>query len=388
MKKNIYLTALVSQVLAVFTHAYLTHQHYNLKFGTTDGKRLCNVSDYFNCDSVAASIYSVLLGTPLALWGLITNALLLFLLISFSWSNVQNLLKRQTQILGTLIAIASVVMAVISVTMMQTACLFCIGTYIFSFITLVALFRINAENPVSFAEAVFKSLKVPNLKMTFLYIFAPVTLIFLLNSMIVTTMAKDINRIVADNLAAWKSGKDVNLSQASGLTLGADPAKAKMVIVEFADFQCVHCKMAAPILKSFTLSRKDVALIFQSFPLDGTCNPAVKHQADGKSCELAKAVYCATQQSKGWPLHEWIFENLGKVDLGQLSSVAQNFGIDVAAFNECRASSETSQKIIEQAKLGESIGIKGTPAIFANGRELPGGQFLVILEAAYNELSR
>lgn len=388
MKKNAYLTALVSQILAVFTHAYLTYQHYNLKFGTTDGKRLCNVSDYFNCDSVAASVYSVLLGTPLALWGLITNALLLFFLISFSWSNTQDLLKRQAQILGALIAVASVVMAVISATMMQTACLFCIGTYVLSFVTLLALFNLNAGNPLSLGEAIFKSLKSPNFKLTLLYIFAPVVFIFLLNSMIVTTMAKDIDRIVASNIAAWKSGKDINLSQASGLTLGVDPAKAKMVIVEFADFQCVHCKIAAPVLKSFTLSRKDVALIFQSFPLDGTCNPALKHQADGKSCELAKAVYCATKQSKGWPLHEWIFENLGKVDLGQISDVAQSFGVDVAAFNECRASSEATQKIIEQAKLGESVGVKGTPAIYVNGRELPGGQFLVILEAAYNELSR
>ena len=53
---------------------------------------------------------------------------------------------------------------------------------------------------------------------------------------------------------------------------------------------------------------------------------------------------------------------------------------------KCVNSKETHRVIAQQKKLGVQIGVKGTPAIYVNGRRLSGGQNLPLLKAAYSEL--
>src|ERR1700730_8462004 len=84
-----------------------------------------------------------------------------------------------------------------------------------------------------------------------------------------------------------------------------------MQIVEFSDFQCPHCKHAAPSLHAFVNAhRDDVHFIFQNFPLDPACNkdfkPGTGHD---QACLFAKAALCGNQQGKFVETHDWIFKH-------------------------------------------------------------------------------
>ncbi len=379
--------ALISQLIAVCVHTYLTTLHYQLKLGLSDGKGLCNISDFLNCDVANTSAYSVVLGSPLALWGLFTNLALLILLSIYWMSSNKEFYRNFCLVISFLTIAASVVMGVISLTKVNAICIFCFLAYAISFVTFLSILKIKPETKhmslPEFLVALFSAQYIKG--SVILFISIPI-MTYLVHSMVMKSYAEGSDRAVYSSISEWKNGKNVDLSSIKGMSKGPDISKAKMVIVEFADFQCIHCKQAQPILSNFVRSRPDVAFVFQSFPLDGVCNAAITRQGDGKSCELAKASYCAWKQNKGWEIHDWTYENFGHVDLSELTNYAQSIGINTEEFLKCRALPETTEAIREQASLGSKAGVLGTPSVFVNGRYLPGGHNMLILEAAYNEL--
>lgn len=372
--------AIASQALAVITHTYLTNSYYRLKFGMADGKSLCNISDLLNCDAVSVSPFSAILGVPLALGGVLFNAFLLIALLWFTQFPRPSL-QKQIRIFASLLALTSVVMALISTTQLSTYCLFCIFTYIFSFVTLAAVWNLEAKGDSK--ESLFQG---SALKWFVAGAVGLPAASLLGHSVIQANLAKGFDQQVKSMIEGWLSRPDSNLNQVEGLNLGIPPESARMLIVEFADFQCIHCKMAAPSVKNFVKSRKDVALIYVPFPLDGQCNPAIKQAGNGRSCALSASAICANKQGKGWEVSDWIFENFGKFELAELTTFVESLGLNMDQFRSCREAPETLESIRKSAKIGEDAGVKGTPTFFVNGRQLQGAQFLPVLEAAHKKI--
>ena len=130
----------------------------------------------------------------------------------------------------------------------------------------------------------------------------------------------------------------------------------------------------------------DVRLIFLNFPLDSGCNPAMEHQ--GASCGLAKAVYCGNKIGKGWETHDYLFDNQGKVAASDLSGLVTAIGANADEFKACVEGSEAHDAILAQATQGKNADVHGTPAIYANGKSLPEGFMIPILDAVYKELKK
>ena len=98
----------------------------------------------------------------------------------------------------------------------------------------------------------------------------------------------------------------------------------------------------------------------------------------------AEAARCANAQGKFWPYHAALFAS---ADLGtdRLRAIADETGVDRAAFDECLASKKLTAAIDRDIADGASVGVNGTPAFFVNGRMLSGAQpaeaFKVIIDA-------
>lgn len=148
-------------------------------------------------------------------------------------------------------------------------------------------------------------------------------------------------------------------------------ADAPVTIIEFSDFQCPFCRKAAftlkPYLKEF---RNDVRFVFFNFPLDSACNPAIQQTMHPVSCVAAKAVLCAEKQGKFWELHDEAFENQKRLSRSTLLELATKFGLDTAALEKCMSSDEISAVLKRDVDEGNRLEVKGTPAVYLNGRFL------------------
>lgn len=392
--KNKILIVLVSALVAVGLHAYLAMHYYPLKFASSTVQSMCNVGEKMNCDAVSASSYSAFLGIPMAVWGLAAN-LILFLMVLFYWwrlSDNSARLGRWSLVLSAFILLASVVMGTISLTLMTTYCLFCIILYVLSILTFEFLRR-SQDGPV------LKNLKddlvaiaTESRSIAIFLITIPIIAYFVHSSFVSQYGGDQIERAINSAVYDWQSGKQVQFNANPMLISG--PEQSKMVLTEFADFRCGHCQLAAPSIRAFKKSHPDVHVQFFVFPLDSECNPDMPHSAGGVTCRLSKAVYCAEKQNMGWYMHDAIFTSFQNFD-GTVNSVgvdeklkplAMQVGLDWNPLVLCMEEVATHDAVVAQAKAAVQAGVQGTPTIFVNGRKLPYGQMIPVLEKVYQLL--
>ena len=377
-------------LLSILDHGYLLFEHYTFRFGQASSQSLCNINEFFNCAAVSASRYSEFLGVPMALWGISGNIVLLLLVLWYPLVESENRpsLRFNILLVAGLIATTSVVMGFISTVFIGRLCPFCIAAYFLSFALFFCLWK-GLEKPASnILSSSYKKNYVP------LFVLSGIAFAvsFIAHEQIQASFgARDLTPLIREAVTSWSANPKVTLQTVDPLVMGAAVDKAKMTIVEFADFRCIHCKHAAPVLKAFIDSHSDARLEFQAWPLDGECNSAIPSR-NGASCLLARAVYCAQKTGgNGWRAHEWVFEHLERmtnVDAVKalLSEIANSAGVPSEKLVTCAESAETKSAIENGAALGTSLNIGGTPTMFVNGKKLPHGPILQVLSNIYDIL--
>lgn len=149
-------------------------------------------------------------------------------------------------------------------------------------------------------------------------------------------------------------------------SIGSDGAP--VTIEEFGDFQCPPCATFHPILKQIKSEYGPrVRVIFREFPL----LPAHQH-----ALEAARAAEAAGLQGKFWEMHDLIYENQriwheSKDARPIFEEYAGKLGVNLERFRKDVTSDMVQQRIFLDGKRGHSLGVKGTPTVFLNGRELP-----------------
>jgi protein-disulfide isomerase/uncharacterized membrane protein len=396
--KNLFLTiAVLATLIAVGVHAYLFQHFYVVKFGTDPGASICNLNATFNCDTVAASSFAKFMGVPVAMWGLATNLILLFLLCVTRWNLAQDREKtsRYAFMLSGLVVLGSVIMGVISATAMSSYCLFCMAAYALSIVTFFGAWKGASDLSAANLTEDVKDIFVTERWILGSAIAIPV-IAFLINFMYTESKGfNDIERLSNERVASWMSFPVQKFDVEKGLIMQKGTEPAVMTIVEFADFFCPHCKHAAPSIHSFVNDHTDVKLIFKPFPLDPTCNKAMQGGGgDGIRCGLAVSVFCAEKLAKkGWEAHDFIFDkqetlfNLHNLEK-PLEQIATATGISKEDLNKCVKDPAMVEMISAMAKEGGDAQIQGTPTVFVNGRLLSGGQEKVILETVYKSLKK
>ncbi len=392
--KTWFLFLFVVSLLTMATHLYLTNQHYQLKLGSASGPAICNLSATFNCDSVAASRYANIWGIPVALLGLITQIVFFVLLVStrFELSASPDWLRRMLFWLSAFTFVVSIVMGSISTFWLGTYCLFCMAAYVLSLLQLVGTWQIQTARPLHSLANDLNHLFGQARWVLILLVLIPASAWVVNNMALSSAGFGKIEMMVQDSLNEWEASSAQSFQADRGLVQGSTAPTPVMTIVEFADFLCPHCKMASVPLEAFTQSHPDVKMIFKVFTLDGTCNKAIPNRGDGLRCKLGAGVMCAEQISKlGWKAHHWVFEH--QEDLHQVSDVkpiieqmSKDLGVDFENMQTCMNSDASQDLLQAMAQEGANAKIQGTPTIFVNGKNLPRGQFLPVLEGAYQKL--
>jgi protein-disulfide isomerase len=137
-------------------------------------------------------------------------------------------------------------------------------------------------------------------------------------------------------------------------------AKPLVTLVEWADFECPFCGVAAPLLKGMVEKYPDqVQLVFKHYPLS-----AHQHSEDA-----ARAAVAAQRQGKFWPVQQALFENQKTgLDEAHVMKLARDAGLDMKEFESDIASEATADSVARDRKQADELGLEGTPMIYINGR--------------------
>ncbi len=146
-------------------------------------------------------------------------------------------------------------------------------------------------------------------------------------------------------------------------TKGPDDAPVR--IVEFSEFQCPYCARVGPTMQRIMDTYGDkIQVVFRNYPLP------FHDDAVG----AAEGAQCADAQGKFWEYHDKLFANQRALDTTNLKKYAVELGLDAEAFNACLDSGKYKETVTEDHAYGSTLGVRGTPAFFINGRFLNGAQ--------------
>ena len=168
----------------------------------------------------------------------------------------------------------------------------------------------------------------------------------------------------------------------------ADPGK--VVIVDFYDLQCHHCRKNFLLTKELLAKRPtQVQLVHRHFPLDSSCNDVVPMSLHPNACRSAEAVECAGLQGKHDEMIEILFENQTQLFEENLVRLAGKLGLDKEVMQKCLTEHSTLPVVLADSRAGAKLGITSTPTVFVGGRRIKGAfeevakyEMAVLLEAA------
>jgi protein-disulfide isomerase len=153
------------------------------------------------------------------------------------------------------------------------------------------------------------------------------------------------------------------------------PAGAKVTIVEWADFQCPFCSRVDPTISELMKDYEgEVRHVFMH-------NPLPMHN---RALPAAIAAEAAGRQGKFWQMYALLFENQHELGDEAILKYAKKLKLNAKKFKRDLADPQLAEHIKQQQELATSLGARGTPAFFVNGRFLSGAQpkdaFKVLIE--------
>jgi protein-disulfide isomerase len=142
------------------------------------------------------------------------------------------------------------------------------------------------------------------------------------------------------------------------------PANAPVLLVEFSDLQCPHCKEANPTVERLLNEDPNVRFVFQNFPLPS-------HNWAVKAAGYADCVGRASNDSF-WKFLDSVYAAQNDITADnadqKLTDLADQSGVKGQDIAACAATPETEALVQESVKLGQSLEVNSTPTLFINGR--------------------
>jgi protein-disulfide isomerase len=330
----------------------LARQHSQAHAGVAS---FCAISEYVDCDRVATSRYSVLLGLPVAVWGAMGYGLALLLALA----GLRPGRRREGWPAGLLFVVAvaaaagSVALALVSELAVGALCLLCAGSWLLSFALLAAAWR--ACVPEGVGASVRGDLGVLRSRP------------LLAGAMVLAGVA-GVALVARAYPHYWER---TEARAPAPVAVAPAPASAgPLVVVEFSDYECPFCAKAHEQTKALLAGRGDVRLVRRHFPLDSECNPLVKRRIHPQACMLARAAICAEEQGKLPAMDDALFRNQGAKR--PLEEVAGAVGIDLPRLRACLGSAATDARLRSDIEAAVRAGLDSTPTYVVQGRRYVG----------------
>ncbi|HSC46451.1 MAG TPA: DsbA family protein [Gammaproteobacteria bacterium] len=155
-----------------------------------------------------------------------------------------------------------------------------------------------------------------------------------------------------------------------GVSLGSP--QAKVVVREFADYECPACGGFEPVLEQMRKDYVDtggVRFVFFDYPLEDLHPHAMV---------AAQAARCAGVQGHYWEMHDMLYAKqqdwAKEADpTSKFQSYANDLKLDSLALLGCLRNGATRQAVRKSQQYGDLLGLHATPSYAVNGIGRAGG---------------
>ncbi len=159
------------------------------------------------------------------------------------------------------------------------------------------------------------------------------------------------------------------------------PPGARVVLVEYGDYQCPYCGAAYPIVKRIQKALGPrLRFVFRNFPITNA------HPQAQWAAETAEA---AAAQGKFWEVHDLLYENQSSFgDPAFFTRQERKLKLSVERLEQGVAQHLYLDRIQEDFMSGVRSGVNGTPTFFINGVRYDGYPDYAPLIAALDEAEK
>ena len=149
-------------------------------------------------------------------------------------------------------------------------------------------------------------------------------------------------------------------------------AMKDLELVEFADFQCPHCKEAQANMDKLAVDFPKARIVFQNYPLERI------HPESRLAAQYGVCVTKLGGSSAFFQFAPAVFDGqdgLATPDGATLTlnSAVTKAGLDPVKVSSCAASPATVQDVDNSVDLAHALNINQTPTLLINGRMVPIG---------------
>lgn len=164
-----------------------------------------------------------------------------------------------------------------------------------------------------------------------------------------------------------------------------DKDSAKIVIVEYVDYECYYCKRhfdeTADAIKEKYIDSGDAILVIKDAPSTDLHGSIVLSQSEAAQCVLELG-----GNETYFKYHDLLFENSnsdGQFPEASLYTYAEQVGVDANTFASCYDSGRYADEVLSDLEDAQTAGIFGTPGFVIGVLESDGSVTGTILSGAY-----
>ena len=173
--------------------------------------------------------------------------------------------------------------------------------------------------------------------------------------------AREVSSLVSQNRdeietpfgSAWAGAKDGDVT-----------------LVEFFDFNCPYCRLSHPDVERLLKEDKALKVVYRDLPVLGEA-----------SREAALASLSAAEQGKYRAFYNWMFTDKQRVSTQKTIQGVRKAGLNEAKTATDMKSERLKREIDKNLRLGNALGLTGTPSYVVGNRILSGA-------VGYDELKK
>lgn len=372
--------ALVCALIGLGVSAAAAYVHYRLVFDPTY-QSFCDVNSTISCTQVYLSRFSTFRGVPVAIFGALWFAAVTLLSIAglTARPSVRESVPGYLFVLSTLALAVVLYLGYASIVVLKTYCILCFVTYA----AVIGLFVVSG------AATSFPMTTLPRRATHDLRVFVTSPLAILIAVLFFAGAASTLAFFPREGSggpggaaasAPAPSPEQTSefervMATAPRVAMAIPNDGAKVLIVDFSDFQCPYCKQAfyayKPILQKYQAQEPgSVKFVLKDYPLDSECNVNVTGGGPHPSaCEAAVAVRLAQRSNKVEAMEEWLFANQPTLTPPVVRQAARDVGL-ITDFDAKYAF--TLELVKGDIALGHQLGVRSTPTLFINGVKFEG----------------